>query len=256
MDKLLWLTNDSYRLINNSYNDTSKCYNKVFKYKENNKNIIRKCNNISLIEFNKIKEKTILHDNICKLYEIKDINLDNIICKYLIMDYYENGDIYTYMHENNNCINSRFKFFIIKSIIQGLSYLHENSLLHKNLNTSNIFISYDHVRPIESKIVLSCYGCFDKNDIYEFTAPEIRANNNNTLESDIYSLGICIIVVINKMYYDTLTDSCRNGILINYNNNILVKDIVSNAISLDPSIRHKIKDIYENIDNIWLNEYK
>ena len=87
------------------------------------------------------------HPNIVKNYQI----LEDEINIYIIHDYCPGKDILTYLYTYKDRINENLIRLIIQQCLNGLSYLHQNGIVHKNLNPSKILVFNQN---------------FDENDIH------------------------------------------------------------------------------------------
>ena len=140
------------------------------------------------------------HPNIVKNYQI----LEDEINIYIIHDYCPGKDILTYLYTNKERVNENLIRLIIQQCLNGLSYLHQNGIVHKNLNPSKILVfnqNFDendiHVK-ITDFITNAEYYSKDKltyksfNNLIENTlylAPEFFDQKYNN-KVDIWSFGI------------------------------------------------------------------
>ncbi len=140
------------------------------------------------------------HPNIVKNYQI----LEDEINIYIIHDYCPGKDILTYLYTYKERINENLIRLIIQQCLNGLSYLHQNGIVHKNLNPSKILVfnqNFDendiHVK-ITDFITNAEYYSKDKltyksfNNLIENTlylAPEFFDQKYNN-KVDIWSFGI------------------------------------------------------------------
>ena len=140
------------------------------------------------------------HPNIVKNYQI----LEDEINIYIIHDYCPGKDILTYLYTYKDRINENLIRLIIQQCLNGLSYLHQNGIVHKNLNPSKILVfnqNFDendiHIK-ITDFITNAEYYSKDKltyksfNNLIENTlylAPEFFDQKYNN-KVDIWSFGI------------------------------------------------------------------
>ena len=163
--------------------------------------IIEKSNSPVFLSDRKIKMLIGLdHPNIVKNYQI----LEDEINIYIIHDYCPGKDILTYLYTNKERVNENLIRLIIQQCLNGLSYLHQNGIVHKNLNPSKILVfnqNFDendiHVK-ITDFITNAEYYSKDKltyksfNNLIENTlylAPEFFDQKYNN-KVDIWSFGI------------------------------------------------------------------
>ncbi|GES95721.1 kinase-like domain-containing protein [Rhizophagus clarus] len=80
----------------------------------------------------------------------------------LVMRYYENGNLYSYIDESMGNICWRDIIDILWSISIGLKFIHEHDLVHKNLHGGNILIE-NEMGSIDAKIAdTGLYGPVDE----------------------------------------------------------------------------------------------
>lgn len=100
-----------------------------------------------------------------------------------------------------NRLHEAKKRRIIRQVGDGLAFLHNNKMVHCNLTTANIYLSYDNIAKIGSygpKCVHSKFGSIAEDQVSEveesYSAPELLHRSNLSFEqlkkADIYSLGI------------------------------------------------------------------
>ena len=125
----------------------------------------------------------------------------------IVTEHYEGMNlsqlVNNYKNENK-LISQNLIYHIIKEICLGLKELHNNNIIHGDLNLNNIYLNKDY----EIKIggfnifkLLNNYNdylisqnelCNYNNNNYSYNAPEIIKNEEINCKNDIWSLG-CII---------------------------------------------------------------
>src|SRR5688572_9899567 len=113
----------------------------------------------------------------------------------MIMKYYMLGSLKDYITKNFYNLKWNEKLGILMKIIEGLSHLHNQKIIHRNLHSGNIL--YEN----EFDIVISDLGRSkssidnddDDDEIYgliSYMAPEVLQRKGYTMASDIYSFGM------------------------------------------------------------------
>ena len=161
---------------------------------------------------------------------------------------------------------SLIKKWIIE-ILKGISYLHSNNIIHRDIKCENIF--FDR---LNGNIKIGDLGLSkiikDKNNICthfkgteEFMAPEIH-EGKYSFKADIYSLGITIIEMItNEKPYNeckctfNIYDKIKNGI---FPNSLLKIDNenICNFIKLCLKKENERPSADELLKNKWLNDFE
>lgn len=179
-------------------------FGSVYKY-ESNSNIyaIKKLhipndnNGIPLTTIREIKIlKNINNHNILKLIDVffyKEINMEPTLC--LVFPFYD-GDLCNYL--NNKKLKSKEIKKIMFQIIEGLKYLHNNKIIHRDLKTANILLDKN------MDIKICDFGLSRTYDIEQtsytpgvvtlwYRAPELLLGNEEYDEKiDMWSAG-CIL---------------------------------------------------------------
>jgi len=184
------------------------------------------------------KEFTLLrklnHKNIIKLHDIIiDTNSEYI---YLILDYYKNGDLANFL--KNRSLKEKFTKNYMFQLRDGLKYLIDHSVIHRDLKPQNILLTDDYILKITDFGLARYYN--NDNMITTicgsplYMAPEILKKKKYSIKSDLWSVG----VILYQMLYGTLPYKAKNIISlineidtkkINYENNF---NISSNCINL------------------------
>ena len=132
--------------------------------------------------------KMIDHHYVIKFYEWLE-SKNNI---YHIMEYISNGDLFSKISRGKIDENRSLKY--VKQIAEGLSYLHENFIMHRDIKSENILLD------AEDNIKITDFGHSEKftkeQKFYEvagtifYLAPEIINGKGYDCRVDIWSLGV------------------------------------------------------------------
>ncbi|PKY14498.1 kinase-like protein [Rhizophagus irregularis] len=125
------------------------------------------------------------------------ITKDLTSCYILVMRYYKNGDLYSYLEETMGILCWRDIVDMLWSISAGLNFIHKHDLVHGHLHGGNILVE-SNVNSIDTKITdTGLHGPFDNQilskqiyGVIPFVDPEIFDGNTPTKESDVYSFGM------------------------------------------------------------------
>lgn len=185
-------------------------YGKVYQYKnpiDQNSYAVKRIEVLDEMDENVLREVRILsqlnHRNIVRYYfswldDGSNLNIFMELCYCNLQDYLT--------QRNMGCLelNMMLNCHISREILNGLTYIHQNMLIHGDLSTQNILITRNHeikigdfgltrsLPPAEEFInVSTSVG----NPIY--LAPEVERGLLYQC-SDIYSFGIIIFELINK----------------------------------------------------------
>lgn len=150
--------------------------------------------------------KTLDHPNIIRLYDVYfDESSKNI---YFMIDLYERGDLSMFL--NNKKIKEKYVKNYMRQIKDGLEYLYDKKILHRDLKPQNILVSK------ENTLVITDFGFaryFDNDIMLQticgsplYMAPEILLKKRYNNSSDLWSVG----VILYEMLYGVVPFESRN----------------------------------------------
>ena len=138
--------------------------------------------------------KKLRHENCVSLYEVMDDPSVNKL--YLVMEYMRRGDLMQLMDTNDTNMDDNDVWDILRQIIRGLKYLHDNNIIHGDLKPQNILVSLVGFIKIAdfglSKMIDESKDELQKGFVGTpaFMAPEVCAGESfNGKIADLYSVG-------------------------------------------------------------------
>ena len=202
--------------------------------------------------------KQVNHPNIIKLYEIKQ-TLNNF---YLVFDLCNGGGLSNclekYMKQNKKPFTQEIAQSIIRQLVSGLQYLHNNKILHRDLKLDNVLLHFNseedknnfNLLKAQVKIIDFGFARYLENDSLAQSVlgspinmdPQILAkmrkiDNNQSFgydqKADIWSLGtICYEMLIgappfDATSYEELVSKIQKGDYKIPNNLKLSKEAIS-----------------------------
>ena len=222
---------DYYEIMEESgkghFGKVCKCKNKktndFFAVKIINKTKLN-TRDLKLVRQEKNFLKLIKHENIISL---KDFFEDKIYI-YFITDFYEGGDILSYLEEkqkNKEKISEKNCARIIRRIAQGIQYLNFFGIIHRDIKPENIMFARDcDIKTLKIIDLGVCktlsYGqkAIEPIGTIGYISPEIYLHKEYSYKIDIWSLGVILYLLI------------TGGILpfddVNMNSNIIAKKVI------------------------------
>ncbi|GMF38971.1 unnamed protein product [Phytophthora fragariaefolia] len=133
------------------------------------------------------------HPNVTKMYGACDVgtHLQFFVCEYasqgslrehIVLSSPENRTVWKYLHE----------------AAMGLEYLHEQGIVYGDLRCSNILIGADNLAKLSNFGLMTSTRV--SSDVFKGTmhwqSPEILEGKSPSYESDVFSLGMCILEAV------------------------------------------------------------
>lgn len=243
-------------IITKHKNKLPEIQTNIFKYKNN----LYKFSN-----FNKSK----IYDLLIRK-NIKNVLVPKLVYNKLnsfleIYDYYEEGDLFNYITENDLLFDD--KLSLIKQIIIIIKDLHSINLTHRDIKLENfvikkvngivtpVLIDFDYANLTNQKLDFN-------GGTYMYLPPErLKKKSCNEMKSaDIWALGITFY---NILFNEKLWESAdyRNDINYRryidynqYNNNLYWDDIITNNYNIESDYKKKLIDIFNYCFNLKYNK--
>ena len=208
------------------------------------------------------------HKNIIKLYDI----FENENFFYIIMEYCSGGDLFSYLERNKFHIPERQSCKIIYKILKALSYLHSFGIIHRDIKSENILITYNNDEEFDirindfnlSKILGPGEYCNETCGTLSYVAPEILLKKKYNKLVDSWSLGVtCYLLISGSLPFDhPLNDkeiirktiyeqpNFRNGICEKIPNECI--NFISKLLEKNPKKRMTIN---EALNHEWIKKF-
>lgn len=204
----------------------------------------------------KILEK-LKHNHIVKYLGSEIINDNN----YIYMEFLSGGSLSDLINKTGALLEITVKN-LIKQVLKGLNYLHENDIIHRDLKSNNLLLSCD------GKIKICDFGCSKKyeNEVEEsgfvtsfkgtlaWMAPEVLEQKGYGRKADIWSLG-CVVVemITGKALCDEMNSTSHTQAALGYKIPDVpkevsksCKDFVSKCLNIDPTERGSASDLLKH----------
>lgn len=212
---------------------------------------------LNLDSLSKIKEsikretnlmRKLKHKNIINLHDvIYDKTYNNI---YLILDYCKRGDLTGFL--DNKPLKEIYAKKYLRQLKDGLKYLLENNIMHRDLKPQNILITDNY------DLVITDFGFARYIDINNdvmiqtlcgtpmYMAPEIMKYKKYDIKSDLWSVGVILYQMLfasppfsAKNFIDLVKNIETKDIVIpdNYNISPECKDLLFGLLKKDPKER-------------------
>ena len=189
--------------------------------------------------------KNLNHRNIIKLHEVFFDNDEKNI--YLVIDYFPKGDFAKFL--NGKALKEKYAKKYMRQLVDGLKYLYNKQILHRDLKPQNILVSED------GNLVITDFGFARYTDNENmlntlcgspmYMAPEIMLKKRYNNKSDLWSVGVIFFEVLfgttpykAKNMIDLMTAIKRKPVSLPKNTmSVACKDLLLNLLRRDPDKR-------------------
>ena len=116
----------------------------------------------------------------------------------IVMEYADDGDLESKIQKNiknKTPFSERELWNFLTQIIQGLKYLHENKVMHRDLKCANIFLMKNgsvKLGDLNVSKIVKMGMCSTQTGTPYYASPEVWADKPYDYKSDIWSVG-CIL---------------------------------------------------------------
>uniref|UniRef100_A0A0N4ZSG5 non-specific serine/threonine protein kinase n=1 Tax=Parastrongyloides trichosuri TaxID=131310 RepID=A0A0N4ZSG5_PARTI len=224
--------------------------------------------NLSLIERQSALNEVLLlsqldHRNIISYYD--SFEEDGILM--IEMEYADGGNLSQFLMMQDEYINEDVIWFIFTQIVDGVCYLHQNNILHRDLKTANIFLTKNNDVKIGDFGISKIMGTNTKMDGAKtvigtpyYISPEMCEGKSYNESTDIWSLG-CVLyemACLQKTFEATNLPALVNHIMkgdykpVRGQYSSFLKLLIRDMLKVDASARPSANDIM----NLLKNEHK
>ena len=194
--------------------------------------------------------KEISHENVIEIFNMFETNEYYMI----IMKYYEGGELFNYIVDNDRLSEEESAFFFYQ-IINGIEYIHSKGITHRDLKPENLLLDK------EKKLKIIDFGLsnyFNGENLLKtpcgspcYASPEmVSGNKYSGFKIDIWAIGIILYAML--CGYLPFEDDDNNILFQKILNckleyprflSKLSIDIINKILVTDPNKRFTIKDI-------------
>ncbi|CAF0742300.1 unnamed protein product [Adineta steineri] len=180
---------------------------------------------------------------------------DNYV--YLILEYCSNGDLERYLQEKKTLSENETRN-ICKQVVEGLVYLHDHDILHRDIKLSNLLLTdtYD-VKIADFGLAKQLPSKREQTNetmcgTPNYISPEIASRNPHSFATDVWSLGILIATLLTgrppfdtDTVHGTLSKVTQEKYELPTTFSDEAQDLVNNTLRKRPEDRptiHEIRD--------------
>jgi NUAK family SNF1-like kinase len=140
--------------------------------------------------------KSLRHPNVVKLLETFEIEKHHLI----VMELCPGGDLLNYVRKRRK-LNEKYAKFVFKQIMEGMAYLHQNGVVHRDIKLDNILLDgHGNIKIADfgvSRKVIDNEILFEQCGTPAYIAPEIvRELGYKGYPVDMWSSGVCLYAML------------------------------------------------------------
>jgi CRP-like cAMP-binding protein len=190
-------------------------------------------------------------------------------CLFMLLELVQGGELFSLLHNQGGKIESKKAQFYAACVLSVLSFLHEKSILYRDLKPENLLIdAQGYIKVVDfgfAKIVKD--RTFTLCGTPEYLAPELVLGKGHNKGVDYWALGVLIYEMLNGVspFADTQRGDqmtiCRNILKgkLEFPNKLRdndAKDLIKQLLHRDPTFRiGSLKDGAEDIKrHAWFKD--
>ena len=182
---------------------------------------------------------------------------------YLVYEFCEGGTLQNY-EEKNKIINEKEVFELFTQLLEGVSIIHSNKIVHGDLKPSNLLFKGRELKIIDfgfCKFTSNEHKISDLSKYFMgspiYMAPEMFENNSEASEkTDIYAIGVIVYEMLFGMApfeekrLEDLIDRLKNHYILSFprdinNISIEMENILKKMLEKDPAHRCTASELQE-----------
>lgn len=181
----------------------------------------------------------------------------------IVMDYLPNGSVLDAI-SNRTMFSYSERLTIVYKILEGISYLHDRGIAHRDIKPDNIVFDIDN----QPKIIdfgFSCEFAEMKNTFCgteTYMAPEVmKREKYNGFKADIWAFAITAhILLTSQLPYEFMSEAryindMENGTLkLRVQCPGILGKIITNCLNIDPDLRPTAREILDQMKYLMEND--
>ena len=207
------------------------------------------------------------HPYIIKLYDVFE-NIDYI---YIIMEYCQGGDLFSYLQKRNFMLEEEKVAIIMYKLCKAVFYVHSYGIAHRDIKPENVLLTSEDenadIRLLDfglSKIVGPGQKCTEPYGTLTYCAPEIILDKPYIKSVDSWSLGVMTYLMLSGSLPFTGKDEheiAKNVVYskVNFEKKPIWKEISNEAKDfiiklLDKDLKTRI-EMKAALEHPWFKKY-
>ncbi|KAI3736649.1 hypothetical protein L2E82_26588 [Cichorium intybus] len=182
----------------------------------------------------------------------------------IITEYMPGGSLYEYLHKNHKILMLRELVKFAIDVCKGMEYLHNSSIIHRDLKTANLLLDSQNVVKVADFGVarfLTQGGVMTaETGTYRWMAPEVINHQQYDQKADVFSFAIVLWELVTaKVPYENMTPlqaalGVRQGLRPDLPNHThpKLKELMQRCWEFDPGNRLSFSQIRVELEGLLL----
>jgi serine/threonine protein kinase len=201
-------------------------------------------------------QKRLHHPNVTRLYDHVETS-DKVL---LFLEYSDGGNLFSHLKRKGK-LPEQQACKIFKQICEGVKYLHENNVIHRDLKPDNILLNRSgHVKICD--FGWCSEGIHEKMTFcgtLDYMAPEILEGINYSFQIDIWALGVILYELIHGSTpfvglttEQKLFNTSTGNFSFSKSSSLSVRNLIKKLLNMDPNLRPSIEEV---LSDEWIERY-
>ncbi|XP_039117118.1 serine/threonine-protein kinase STY46-like [Dioscorea cayenensis subsp. rotundata] len=180
----------------------------------------------------------------------------------IVTEYMSGGSLHDFLHKVNNVLELPLILKFALDVCQGMNYLHQNNIIHRDLKTANLLMDKNHVVKVADFGVARFQNeqgiMTAETGTYRWMAPEIINHLPYDQKADVFSFAIVLWeLTTSKIPYEDLTPlqaalGVRQGVRpeLSENAHPVLVDLMKRCWEADPVKRPSFAEIIVELEEL------
>ncbi|KFK30451.1 hypothetical protein AALP_AA7G262600 [Arabis alpina] len=181
----------------------------------------------------------------------------------IVTEFMPGGSVYDYLHKQKGVFKLPALFKVAIDICKGMSYLHQNNIIHRDLKAANLLMDENEVVKVAdfgvARVKAQTGVMTAETGTYRWMAPEVIEHKPYDHKADVFSYGIVLWeLMTGKIPYEYMTPlQAAVGVVqkglrptIPKNTHPKMTELLERLWEKDPTVRPDFAEIIEQLQHI------
>ncbi|XP_060173520.1 serine/threonine-protein kinase STY46-like isoform X2 [Lycium barbarum] len=181
----------------------------------------------------------------------------------IITEFMSGGSLYDFLHKKKGFFGFPALLKVAIDLSKGMSYLHQNSIIHRDLKTANLLMDENQVVKVAdfgvARVQVQSGVMTAETGTYRWMAPEVIGHRPYDRKADVFSFGIVLWELLTgKLPYEFLTPLqaavavVQKGLrpTIPTHTHPMLVELLERCWQQDPCLRPEFSDILEILQDM------